>query len=160
PLSSSARPRPAARRPGLEILEDRLTPTSPGGVVDGVFTNPNHSPVAGVSLTLSGTMTSPTSLGTQVNMTISTNQFGHYEFDNVRPGTYQLSYQGVPTLLGFGGSNHPGTNVISASIVITGGEHITKNVPFGFVAPTQIPNNLLLPPFGSGSLTPPAGTGF
>jgi cyclophilin family peptidyl-prolyl cis-trans isomerase len=80
-------PHPWRARPRLEILEDRLTPSTLPGVVSGAVQLGSGAAFSGVSVTLSGV----TNSGISVNASVLTKSDGSYAFTQVQAGRYNLS---------------------------------------------------------------------
>jgi cyclophilin family peptidyl-prolyl cis-trans isomerase len=147
------RPR-SGRRLELETLEDRSLPSATAsGVIsglafidsdaNGVF-NSTEITLPGMSITLTGT----TNQGNAVNVTASTDASGAYSFNNVLPGTYQLSAPaGSGFLAGgpsFGNTQGPeGTDLIS-EIAVAAAQTVQQNLGFSGLAPSLISMRLFL----------------
>jgi cyclophilin family peptidyl-prolyl cis-trans isomerase len=157
---------PRRRRLEVEALEDRtlLSGNASGTIMGTAFIDPTGSGtltansflLPGASLTLTGT----TIVGVGVNVTASTDQGGNYVFNNVQPGTYQLSVAAVPSLVGSPGI--AGSPSATVQITMTGDQTVTEDLVFGGLAPqfislrqflaTSTPSNISgLPSPGSGS---------
>jgi cyclophilin family peptidyl-prolyl cis-trans isomerase len=133
---SNGRRRPA--RLELERLEDRAVPANASGTLSGIafldtghtgVFNANDTLLAGVQINLTGT----TSVGGSVNLTAATDPSGSFSFQNVLPGTYQLSAGPVAALLGgasIGSISAPSGVNLAAPFSLAGGQTVTQN--FGF----------------------------
>jgi cyclophilin family peptidyl-prolyl cis-trans isomerase len=141
-----------ARRLGLEHLEDRCVPANASGVLSGTaFVDFYHTGsfvkgdflLAGMPVTLTGT----SNQGAAVTATATTDSQGTFTFQNIQPGTYQLTGSNATP---FGGlvtigapSPAPGVN-IAASFAATGGQTIRQDVAFAGLAPSQMALNQFL----------------
>jgi cyclophilin family peptidyl-prolyl cis-trans isomerase len=140
-------PRPAsrraARRLGLEVLEDRtVMSASPAGTVSGIaFVDSNGSGtfqaqdfrIPGVSVTLTGT----TGAGAAVNANTQTDGQGAYSFSNVLPGSYRITF---PSQSGFqadpatGNANAPGGTNSTPAFTVGTQQSVTEDIAFGGLA--------------------------
>jgi cyclophilin family peptidyl-prolyl cis-trans isomerase len=78
---------PWRARPTLELLEDRLTPSTLPAVVSGAVHLGSGAGFPGATVTLSGV----TSSGAPVNASVLTQSDGSYAFTQVQAGSYNLS---------------------------------------------------------------------
>jgi cyclophilin family peptidyl-prolyl cis-trans isomerase len=132
--------RPFRRRPELEPLEDRsLLSANASGTLSGVaFIDGNNNGVLdaqeatlpGVSVELTGT----TNTGTAIKVDTFTAAKGSFTFQNILPGTYQVSAGPVPGLLGPSASftnlkASPGVDIVG-SLPVSGGSSLTQNLGF------------------------------
>lgn len=78
---------PCGARPTLELLEDRLTPSTLPAVVSGSVHLGSGAAFSGASVTLSGT----TNSGAPVRASALTRSDGSYAFTQVQPGHYTLN---------------------------------------------------------------------
>lgn len=149
-----AKRRPATRsfRPVLEAFEDRLLPSTLGGlnlgVVGGqVFVDSNsngrrdagETAVPGVQISLTGTTTA----NQPVSLSATTDANGSYTFFQVQPGTYQLSRGDVAkVLLGLGHAGNlggtPSGPTVSTITVGQGQVGLNYNFPVLGLAPQGI----------------------
>jgi peptidyl-prolyl cis-trans isomerase A (cyclophilin A) len=130
-------------RPQLEVLESRWVPAAnASGTVsglafidhigNGVF-DPSDVVLPGIVITLTGTTTT----GSAVQTSATTDANGSFQFQNVLPGTYQVSSGSVPGLLG-------PSNQITISSDLAGGQTITQNLSFLGLAPGAISQRMFL----------------
>lgn len=156
PRSSKTRAatrRPKVQRLELEALEPRALAAVVSGVVfldhtgDGVF-NAGDQAFPGKTVMLSGTTTGAES----VNVGVTTDTNGRFQFTNVFPGTYQLQAGAVQALLSGGGS---------VNLSLSEGQSVTQSFAFGGVAPAAISLRLFLTNATTGLPFPtqPAGSG-
>jgi cyclophilin family peptidyl-prolyl cis-trans isomerase len=125
----------------LEVLEDRSLPSATTvGTLTG-FTFIDHfnngiyssgeATLPGLSVTLSGQSNS----GQAVNTTVTTDSNGFYTFNNVLPGTYQLT---TPTVTGLLGTNP------TTTVVVPSGQSVAQNLGFEGIDPSIISERLFL----------------
>jgi cyclophilin family peptidyl-prolyl cis-trans isomerase len=154
----------------LEVLEDRTLPdgNASGTIIGTVFIDhngtgtfdPGDITVSGAQVTLTGT----TNLQGSVNTTATTDASGTFTFQNVLPGTYELSAGPLPFLIGGSahftvGSASPDVDVASA-LAVNGGQTIRQDLGFLGLAPQFISNKLFLASTTTADLPfPTAGPG-
>ncbi len=153
--------RPAGRTPTLqysetrlhlETLEDRTLPSANTvGVLTGfTFIDHNNTGVfstgdvalPGVAVTLSGQSNS----GKAIDTTVVSDSNGAFSFQNVLPGTYQLSTPTISGLLGGGATtsvNAP-AGVLVSTVGVPSGQSVGQNLGFLGLAPTAISERLFL----------------
>jgi cyclophilin family peptidyl-prolyl cis-trans isomerase len=93
-VSASAKPESVRRKPRVEVLEDRTTPTAVGSITGNVFFDFNNNNVKdtnepnlpGFTIRLSGT----TIGGAAVHATSFTDVNGKFAFNNLEGGTYSV----------------------------------------------------------------------
>jgi cyclophilin family peptidyl-prolyl cis-trans isomerase len=133
----------------VELLEDRLTPSTLPAVVSGAVHLASGTGFSGASVTLSGI----TDTGTPVNASVLTQSDGSYAFTQVQPGRYNLStnagveFQNGQTSFNF--------NVDAAGQVSTGNFNVVvpglapQFISLRFYLSSSVPSQL--PPPGLGS---------
>jgi cyclophilin family peptidyl-prolyl cis-trans isomerase len=142
-------------QPRLEALEDRFLPAVTTGTITGlVFVDANANgvkdagevAVPGVAVNLTGT----TSTGTAANASVSTDAAGAFTFQNILPGTYQVSASSQSDLVGAAGAG--------GAITLAGGQTVTRNFTFLGLAPTAISIRQFLTTTTSADFPDTAGT--
>jgi cyclophilin family peptidyl-prolyl cis-trans isomerase len=150
--------RPPARyvRPGVEALEDRLTPApatvAASGVISGVVLAAGGSHgLPGVVVTLTG----DTATGRTVDVTATTDGNGAYAFTDLLPGTYSVSRGSIPD--GFIGGNV----TLLSNVVITQGQSSDGNdLAGGGLSPNLVSLALFISgPSAQHAPIPAGGTG-
>lgn len=146
--------RPFRRQLHIEVLENRAVPAalmapSLTGVafIDSHFNGTYASGetlLPGVSVSLSGT----SYLDKTVSATTTTDQSGHYEFQNVPNGTYQITFGAASGYLSGGApggslSGAEGATVVSG-YTVSNGQTSPQNVSFLGLAPESISLRLFL----------------
>lgn len=139
--SRVARKVPARPRLTLEALEDRTLPAVGTGLISGLaFVDANgnglrdsgEAAIRGVTLRLTGA----TDQGTGVATTCVTDTNGAYKFDNVLPGSYQLSVASAPAV-SVGGST-------ISNFVVAQGQSVSRDFAFRGLAAEAISLQLFL----------------
>src|SRR5438105_4434102 len=143
PVYQRPRPQKGSRRHStrleVQALEDRclLAANATGTLTALTFVDSNangaqdalEAAMPGVSVTLTGTPAG----GKAVNVTGQSDANGLVTFQNVQPGTYQLSAASVPGFLtGTGG------NIVISGISVAGGQTVKQNLGFVGLAPGSI----------------------
>lgn len=145
--SQKVRKRPRTRLV-VELLEDRSVPSAnASGVLTGfAFIDANgngafdaqEATVPGASVTLTGT----TDQGAPINIIATTDTGGSFTFQNILPGTYQLTASPVTGLLdggvSIGGVSTPQGVTIVSSLPVSGGQTINEDVGYGGLDPNYI----------------------
>jgi cyclophilin family peptidyl-prolyl cis-trans isomerase len=121
----------------LEALEDRCLLATASGVLGGtLFIDSNSNgrfdtgefTLPGQAVTLTGTTTQ----GTPVRAVTTSDGSGAFTFQNVLPGTYQISS-------GFGaGPGIPGSGSSASNLSVAGGQTVSQNLAFTGLAPAFI----------------------
>jgi cyclophilin family peptidyl-prolyl cis-trans isomerase len=175
--TNSRRPLTRRWRPCLEAFEDRFVPSTLGnmnaGAISGqVFLDANGNnrfdagefALPGVQITLSGT----TNSNQAVSLSTSTDANGNYSFQQVQPGTYQLSRGNIdiavsnPVIAGGLGGTPVGQS-ITAITLAPGQIALNNNFTVRGVAPQGISLAQFLTtsvPSPFGSQTPGSGQAF
>jgi len=154
------------RRPRLEVLEERCTPATASGAITGVafvdsvvrngVYNAGEAALPGAIVTLTGT----TAQGVPVPKGVFAiaDRFGHYTFNNVLPGSYQVT---AAPMAGF----TPALQLSLPALVITTNQVVSRNVGFGVPLTASLSTRMFLTNSGSVSLGLPGifttgGTGL
>ena len=108
--------------------------------------------MTGAPINLTGT----TIQGLPVNVNATTNAAGRYTFDNVLPGTYQITAGAAQNVLS-------SSTTVFSGLVITSNQTLTQNLPYRGLGPAGLSMRLFLSSTTVSDLPFPApgtGTGF
>jgi cyclophilin family peptidyl-prolyl cis-trans isomerase len=155
------------RRLELEMLEDRCVPAAnASGTISGTaFIDGNangHFDVGeptlpGVPVFLAGTTTQ----GTAINVNVTTDANGNYVFNNVLPGSYQMSAGPEQGVIGgspsFGAQNAPPGMDFVGNFSVAAGQSVIENFGFQGVLPDIISLRQFLTTTTSADFPFPAG---